>query len=307
VVRARFRQVFGLALIASALFGVACGIDFVGGREDGTSDADASSDGGTRDVALPMACTTLDASCLGALPDIWKPIAIASPACGAGFAPVSLIVNPRNAAGSCACGACQAQGAFTCSGTTAISGGNSCGDSPIAQAQPGKCTQANAQHIMGSPPAAGGSVTCSAPNDAGTGVMVDGLSVCVPGCSADFCGSASRCVIAEGEQACPSGFKLQARAGIGADPGCPACECEAGVPGSCTGNVVAFASNNCTDSGIVKTYAVGTCNVFPSGNYSSVLAAPVPPTPQCFPVAPPSAAALAGDASLLGAKTICCQ
>lgn len=305
----RFRQVFGIALIASGLFGVACGIDFVGSREapGAGGGADASSEGAARDAALPSACVTLDASCLGVLPDIWKPIAVGSPACGAGFTSVSLLANPRTAAGSCACGTCQPQGAFTCAGNTPISGGNTCQDNPIAQAAPGKCTSANAQHIMGAPQKATGSVTCLAANDAGTGAMVDELAVCVPGCSADFCGSASRCVLAEGEQACPSGFKLQGHAGTGADPGCPTCECEAGAPGKCTGNVYAFETGNCADSGTVNSYALGTCNVFSNGNYSSVLAVPVPPAAQCFPVPSTSAPGSLGDASLTGTKTICCQ
>jgi hypothetical protein len=294
-----------VALVASGLLAAACGIDFVGSLEEHAGGADSSTDGAFGDRSLPSSCVTLDASCLGTLPDIWKPISVAAPGCEVGFSSVSLVVNPRNAAGSCACGACRPQGSYTCTGTTAISGGNTCDDSPIAQAPPGTCTNASAQHLRGTPPKASGNVTCFAPNDAGTGPMADELAVCVPGCSANFCGSASRCVIAEGAQACPSGFKLQAQAGTGVDPQCPPCECEAGVPGKCEGTVLAFDNANCPDSGTIKTYAVGTCNTFPSGNYDSVLPMLVPPDASCFAV--PQANALTPDAALVGAKTICCQ
>jgi hypothetical protein len=237
---------------------------------------------------------------------MWKPIAIGAPGCGAGFTSVSLLENARTTAGSCACGACRPTSAFTCAGDVSIAGGNNCGDAPIAQAQNGACKVAHAQHLMAGPPQASGSAACAAPNDAGTGATADSLSVCVPGCEADFCASATRCVIAEGEQACPSGLTLRTHVGTGADPGCPPCECEAGVPGKCTGTVTAFANTTCADSGLVETYGVGTCNQFSSGDYDSVLVKLVPPDASCFPVLADAAAQM-GDASLVGTKTICCK
>ena len=310
----RFRHLFAVAAVAviGAGLAAACGIDLVGSAEPSalgdasteSSRADNGGDGG----GVAAACMTLDASCLGALPAGWQPVSIASGAsgCGIGFQEAALVVNPRAAAGACACGACLPVGSFTCTGTVAVSGGNTCDDPPIANAVPGACTQASAQHIRGTPPKAGGTVDCVAPNDAGSGATsTDALSLCVPGCDADFCASASRCVIAEGEQACPSGFQLRAHAGTSADPGCPPCACEAGAPGTCGGMITAYSSNDCAATGTVNAYAVGTCNTFSSGNYNSVRPTLVPPTPSCFAV--PTAAAPVGDASLVGAKTICCQ
>lgn len=307
-----FRHFFAVAVIAAGLVVAACGINFVGSAESSamgdasTGSSRDDSGGGSDGGGVAPACATLDVSCLGALPAIWQPVSIATTGCGVGFQEATLVVNPRAAAGSCACGACRPVGSFMCTATVAVSGGNTCDDSPIANAVPGTCTQASAQHIRGTAPRAGGSVDCVAPNDAGTGATTtDALSLCVPGCDADFCASASRCVMAEGEQPCPSGFQLRTHAGTSADPGCPPCACEAGAPGTCSGMITAYSSNNCAATGTVTAYAVGTCNTFSSGNYNSVRATLVPPTPSCFPV--PTASAPVGDASLVGAKTICCQ
>jgi hypothetical protein len=223
--------------------------------------------------------------------------------CGAGFTAATLVTNPRLLDGGCACGACATSGAFSCP-PSPISGGNSCNDNPIANAPSGQCTQAHAQHLEAHVVQATGSVACSAPNDAGAGASGDDVTLCIPGCSADFCGGASRCVIAEGEVACPSGFQLFARAGTGVDPGCAPCACDAGAPGDCTGSVTAFETNNCADSGLVHTYAAGTCNVFDNQtNYSSVLVTLTPPDASCTV----ASATVDGDASLVGVKTICCQ
>lgn len=303
----RVRHVLALSLIVAGL-AAACGIDFVGsaplGGADGAADG-PSSDPSDAGATLPRPCATVDAACLGPLPDPWQPIAMGTPGCGAGFTAATLLANPRSGAGSCACGACQPVGSFTCTGTTAVSGGNTCNDPPIADAPPGTCTTATAQHLRGTPPKAGGAIGCFAPNDAGSGVTTDALAVCVPGCAADFCAASSRCVIADGERACPSGFQLRAHAGAAADPGCPPCACEAGLPGTCRGTITAYATSNCTATGLVKTYDVGTCNTFDTGDYHSVLAKLVPPDASCSPV--PTATAPVGDASLVGAKTICCQ
>ena len=289
-------------------FAAACGIDLTGTAEPeaGASSTGSGGDGAIDGGALPTACATLDVSCLGALPSIWKPIALGGPSCSAGFTAAALVTNPSAGSGACACGACRPVNSFTCTGTTAISGGDNCGDSPIANARSGVCTPARAQHLEGAPPKATGMVTCLAPNDAGSGATADPLTACIPtSCSAEFCGGSSRCVVAEGERACPSGFTLRAHAGVAADPGCPPCACNAGPPGTCTGTVTGYESNNCGAGGTVKTYAVGTCNDFGSNDYNSVLVKLVPPDASCSPV--PPKAAVVPDASLVAAKTICCQ
>jgi hypothetical protein len=148
-------------------------------------------------------------------------------------------------------------------------------------------------------------VGCFAPNDAGTGATTDPLTVCVPGCAADYCGLPSRCILADGDLACPAGFTLHARAGTGADPGCAPCSCEAGTPGPCTGTVTVFDNATCSDSGSSATYAIGTCNQFSTqNNYAAVLAQVAPPLVGCTPA---FATGNVGDASLTGVKTICCK
>ncbi len=263
-------------------------------------------DGGADVPTLPQGCTTLDAACLGNLTAGWRPVSVSdASSCGQGFEAGTLVTNARTLAGGCACGACQPVGSFSCAGPVPISGGNGCNDPPIANATPGVCTQASAQHLEAHNVQATGSVTCFAGNDAGAGATTDTLTVCVPGCTADFCGGASRCVLSEGDLPCPSGFTLFAKAGTGADPGCAPCACEAGAPGQCSGTVTGFESASCGDSGLVHGYPVGTCNVFDNQtDYQSVLVTLGAPDASCFAI---DAGSSGGDASLLEVKTICCQ
>jgi hypothetical protein len=207
--------------------------------------------------------------------------------------------------GGCACGACQVTGSYTCTGGVAISGGNGCADPPIAHASPGACAPAQAQHIQATPPAATGPVGCFAPNDAGSGATADPFTVCLPTCSADFCAASNRCIIADGNVACPKGFTLLSRAGTGADPGCPACACKADPPGPCGGTVTVFDNATCTDSGASATYPVNTCHQYSTtAVYQSVLVNLVEPDASCSATRSISSAA---DASLTGIKTICCE
>jgi len=302
VVRPFRGKTWGAVTLAVALGAwVACGFS-----EEGLLDLDA---GAGADVPpLPQGCTTLDAACLGPLPAGWHAVSVTDAgSCGAGFEAGTLLTNPRVEKGGCACGACQPVGSFTCTDPVAISGGNSCNDPTLVNATPGTCTPGKAQHIEAHPIRAGGTVTCVAANDAGSGATTDTLTVCVPGCDVDFCGGPSRCILYEGDVLCPSGFSLFAKAGTGADPGCAPCACEAGAPPNCDGIVTAFESTTCADSGLVHTYALGSCNVFDNQtDYQSVLVTLTPPDASCFPVTPP-APPDPGDASLTGVKTICCQ
>lgn len=288
------RRVF-LVLIAG------CGIS-----EQGLLDVDDGGGVGV-DANLPETCATLDAACLGSPGPDWSPISLTDAGCGSGFTPQSFKTNPRLLDGGCACGACQVTGSFACEASTPISGGNNCTDDPIAQAPPGVCTQAHAQHLEGAvTQATNGTIGCSVSNDAGAGAVGDDVTTCIPtSCTADFCGGGSVCAIAEGEVACPSGFSLFARVGTDVDPFCASCGCDASAPGRCGGNVTGFESNDCTDGGgLVHTYAVGTCNVFDNNtDYSSVLVQLVPPDASCSV----SSATVGGDAGLVGTKTICCK
>lgn len=285
--------------------GLSASLDDGGGR-DGTAaivDGSRTPDGpGDGETGASPACAP-DAGCLGALPTGWRPVGVSDAGCAAGFTAMPLLVNPRLADGGCACGACQTVGSFACSGGVAVSGGDNCADPTLVTVTPGTCAAASAQHVEAHPPQATGSVACTVANDAGTGALTDTLTVCVPGCSVDYCQTAQRCVEAEGDLACPSGFTLLARAGTGADPGCAPCACEAGPPGTCGGTVTVYDNGSCADSGGAATYAVGGCTQYStSSNYQSVLVELVAPDASCS-----AQTAVEGDASLTGVKTICCE
>jgi len=263
-------------------------------------DVDAGAEAGI-DVVQP--CATLDAACLGALDPSWKPVALASGNCPPDFTLEILKTNPRDVQGSCACGACSTIGSFACDAGVPISGGdNNCGDSPFVTVPPGVCTNVTpTQHFRPHAVNATGTVGCFAPNDAGAGAVTDDVALCVPGCAADFCGGASRCVMAPGEIGCPSGFQLFARVGTGADPGCAPCACEAGAPGACGGSATAYFNDGCLSTDDAGVYGIETCNYI-SQQYKSVRVDLIAPDASCAVTGEG-----AGDASLVGEMTVCCQ
>lgn len=273
-----------------------------GGGNDATASTEGSSAGGD-DEGGGQGCSSVDAACLGPLPSGWQPIGLTDGGCGPGFTGATLVTNPRIEDGGCACGACQVVGAFACNAAVSISGGDNCTDPTLVDASPGVCTQAQAQHVEVHPVAATGTVACSAPNDAGFGAAFDELKVCVPGCAADYCSGASRCIAAEDQVPCPTGFTLFAYAGTSADPGCAPCACEAGAPGLCDGSVTVFLDDQCSADASPTVYSVGSCNTN-SVDYNSLRVDLVPPTPTC---SVPGGGSLGGDASLEQVRTICCQ
>jgi hypothetical protein len=278
-----------LGCSVAVAWGVACGLplDGLGASVDasaGDGGIEAGDDAsGSDEGEIPTGCVTLDAACLGAVPAGWQPVSVPD--------------------GGCACGACQIVGAFDCIGAVPVSGGDGCNDPTLVTVAPATCTAAQAQHVEAHPPPAIGTVGCFVPNDAGTGAVTDTLTVCVPGCTADYCGSSPRCVLAEGDVPCPTGFTLLSVAGTGADPGCGPCACDAGPPGICGGTITVYDGGSCT--GGWATYPVGTCNQFSTTvNYESLIVDLVPPTASCSST---STTPGPGDASLLGVHTICCQ
>jgi hypothetical protein len=270
-----------------------------GGGDEATAEA-------ADDTGLPTSCPTVDAACLDGIPAGWEPVVVSDAGCPPAFTPATMFVNPRLADGGCACGACQVIGSFTCSGSVVITSGDGCGDQPpLATADAGGCTLTpGAQHVEANPIDAAGTVACFAANDAGAGAIADPITVCYPGCSADFCAASPRCIVAEGDLLCPAGFVRMATAGTGADPGCATCACEAGPAGACGGSVTVYDNPTCDDSGSSATYAVGTCNQFSTTtNFQSLLVQLAPPDASCTLGASP----VEGDAGLVGVRTICCQ
>jgi hypothetical protein len=294
---------------ALAAWAVACGLPLSGlgaAADGGSPSADVSSEtpAAVNESGPPPACTSLDAACLGPLPSGWQAIALTDAGCAPGFTAAHLVMNPRVEDGGCACGGCRVIGSYDCEGTVAISGGDGCNDPTLVDAAPGTCTPASAQHVEAHPTQATGNVGCFASNDAGTGVTADPLGICVPGCSADYCASSSRCIVAEGTVPCPTGFTLLGLAGTGAEPGCAPCSCTSSAPGDCAGTVTVFDDPACADVDSSATYAMGTCNQYTTtGDYQSLRVDLVPPDASCAA----SIAAGTADASLVEPRTVCCQ
>lgn len=279
--------------------GADAGHDATTGGDATSGDANGDGSSSSHDSGM-QGCATLDAACIGTVPSGWQPVGVSDGGCASGFTAKPMLVNPRLEDGGCACGACQVVGAFLCNTGVDITGGDQCMDPTLVTVTPGTCTQASAQHVQAHVPNATGSVGCTAPNDAGSGVTTDSLNLCVPGCTADYC-AGPRCLVSPGDQACPSGFQLFAKAGTGAFPGCAPCSCEAGPPGACSGTVTVWDSNDCTNDAASATYSAGPCNTY-NNNYGSLRVDLSPPTGTC--TAP---TADEGDASLTGVVTICCQ
>jgi hypothetical protein len=295
--------------ITVGAWAVACGLPANGLLQDlgetGTGDdGGAATEAGDED-SPPSSCPTVDAACLGGIPSGWQPVVLGDGGCPPAFTLAAMQVNPRLADGGCACGACQVVGSFDCSGSVVITSGNICADQPsLAVATPGQCTQAQAQHVQANSIDASGTVVCFAANDAGPGAITDVLDVCYPGCAADFCASSPQCIVAEGDVLCPSGFVRSATAGTGTDPGCAPCACDVGAPGKCGGSVTVYSSSSCDDSGSSATYPVDTCHQFTTaGQFNSLLVQLTPPDASCAV----SESSVAGDASLVGVRTICCR
>jgi hypothetical protein len=193
-------------------------------------------------------------------------------------------------------------GSYGCDAGVAISGGdNNCGDPTLVTVTPGICAAAQAQHVDAHISTATGSVGCFAANVAGAGAVTDPMTLCVPGCGTDYCQGGQRCIAADGELSCPTGYTLLARAGQGSALGCAPCACDAGPPGTCAGTVAVYSDTACSDAGLLAIYQAGTCNEY-SSDYNSLLVQLAAPQPSC--TAPTTAE---GDASLTGVKTICCQ
>jgi hypothetical protein len=218
----------------------------------------------------------------------WQPVGLGDGGCAQGYTTETLVTNPRLADGGCACGPCQVIGSYGC-------------DPPFLTVTPGICAAGQAQHVEAHVSTATGSVGCSAANVAGTGAATDPLTLCVPGCGTDYCQAGQRCIAADGELPCPTGYTLLVRAGQGAETSCAPCTCDAGPPGACTGTVAIYSDTACSDAGLLALYTAGSCNEY-SSDYSSVLVQLAAPPPSCT-----AATAAEGDASLTGVKTICCR
>jgi hypothetical protein len=305
------RHALAIALVtggcAVGTWAVACGLPGNGLLTD-WGETGPGDDGGAEaaDDSPPTSCPTIDAACLGGIPSGWQPVIVSDAGCPPAFTLAAMQVNPRLVDGGCACGGCQVVGSYDCSGNVVVTSGTGCADQPplVPDATPGKCTQAQAQHVEANSIEAGGTVACFAANDAGAGAIADPLAVCYPECTADFCAASPQCIVAEGDVLCPAGFVRTATAGTGADPGCGPCPCGVAPAGNCGGSVTVYSSGSCDASGTSATYPVDTCNQFTTtGVFQSLLVQLTPPDAACTV----DASGMSGDASLVGVHTICCR
>ena len=254
-------------------------------------------------TGVPPACATVDAACLGPLPSGWQPIAVTDAGCDPGFAAATLVMNPRVADGGCACGACQVIGTFACEAGVPVSGGNTCTDPTLVTAVPGACTPAQAQHVEAYPPTrrehrllrrqrrghgrhrrpAHGlhprlhgrllRIPVALHRRRRRPPLSDGLHA--PRDGGDECRSRLRAVLLRGRRS------RQVRR-----------------------DVTVYDNGTCSDSGTWTRYPVGTCNQFSEHDYESLRVDLVPPPGSC---SPSSVTPDPGDASLVQARTICCQ
>ena len=249
--------------------------------------------------SLDASCDGSNVPCLAAVDPRWEPVATTLTGCAAGWSTLTLRTNPRPLDGGCTCTTCTVDADVTCTSAT-VAGGPGCGTGQQL-VEAGACAPFTIKnYVRASPSNPVGPATCAVAVDAAA--ASDSIVLCEPGCSSDYCGAANRCVMTDGDVTCPSGFSPYAHGGATVDPGCPACTCAVNI-GSCGGTATTFEAANCADSGLSMSSALGSCDYIPFAQ-ASVRVDLTPPPVSCVITSP---TASAGDASLVGSRTICCQ
>ena len=307
----------------------ACGLDESGlAPIDGGGDSIVVPEGGADvvadvapDVPLPPSCATTDLSCLGfdaGAPDGWAPyvVALGDAGCPSGdYTGSAWVTNPSVASG-CSC-SCTPSGSWTCPSTLTVKNGLNCGSTSTVN--PNQCTAQTSAHIEVDPVAAtNNNVTCSA--DASAPVTIaESLSLCAPGCDAGAQGlcaqpSGSRCIVAEGVQACPDNSFTQHVVGASATGSCAPCSCDIGAAPSCNAAATVYygygnfpnhtADDKCQTGGQFTTQQLslnGTCQAA-NDFYDSFTVAWTPLGETTC-----TTSGGGGDAGLSSPKTVCCK
>ena len=305
---------------------VACSIDENGllapdAVVDAPSDGsmiDAPKDGGVVDNYVPPVCSTLDASCLGALPAGWEPFAmqvdasaVTCPGDGGQFGEVAYQANPTVTGNSCVCTGCGQGSGWDCSGTL-MGGMANCNAASQAVTGAPYCWVQAGDHAGGTI-ARTGTATCAPSTYFSTTASATPVAGCAPtptACDVDFCGMTNL------------GFKLCARNSAQTDGGCPSslpnsyvvgtnphAQCNAcptctvtNATATCSATITGYTATDCK-TGLIGTGAVnGTCQG-PSPKFGSLQYNATVPVPTCGPTGPTNV----GGAGVVDAPlTVCC-
>jgi hypothetical protein len=311
-----------LAAIAVAVAAVACSLDESGLlAPDGSAldgAADAPHDGGVVDNYVPPVCSTLDASCLGALPSGWEPFAmqvgtssVTCPGDGGQFTETAYQANPTVTGNSCVCTPCGLATGWDCSGT--LTGGMAnCNGASQAVGSAAYCWVQNGDHAGGTVTRTG-TATCSPSTYYATDASATAVAGCAPAptaCDVDFCGMTNL------------GFKLCARNSAQTDGGCPsslpnsylvgtnphaicnACPtCTVSNPNDqCSATITGYMQNDCK-TGLIGTGFLNNGCLGPSPKFASLQYTPTVPVPTCAPTGPTN---VGGTGAVDGPLTVCC-
>jgi hypothetical protein len=255
-----------------------CGIGVVGAAAEGGGQV--PEDGGVAsDAAAPVEAAAPVARCAD-LPPAWGLVAAVAggAACPEGYTAgkTDLYAEPTPRADACTCG-CKLDVPPTCAGGPGASydndNSNSCGSGSSyawASGMSGACATDmwpgpyTTNHDWKFAPATRQGGTCSVAADKHVDRIDFGQtrSACVPnaGCEAapPVPAPAKRCVLADGDAACPAAFTDRSVLAKGYDLACTAA-CACGVEGTCgSGKVTLFQGTNCTGTSF-SIAADGTC------------------------------------------------
>jgi len=304
-----------MVLLASVI--VACGIDENGLEVNDASVSDSSSVDASNDAVkdvvteLPQSCTTLDVSaCVDSgVPDGWAPIVanIASPTCPttADYTVNAYGDNPQ-ADGGCGCG-CATKGSYSCAGTVTYWQQSCTNAETFDASDDGGCYATNGSHDfkMGSATVSDLGAGCTASNTSTPGSTTGDVTVCVPACTADYCGQTGvyhRCIWSATQTACPTPF-TGPKDTIGSPTDVNvACTCGCTInKGSCDATIKLYGGGDTTcGTTSVGSVAVGTCFNSGGGTVDSFYYQPSVPTVACDASAP------APTATFNAPITVCC-
>jgi hypothetical protein len=308
-------------MIVLAVWGAACGLDESGllagdASIDQQAIVDARADGDVvvKDNDVPPVCSTLDASCLGALPAGWEPFAmeldasaVACPGDAGDFATATYETSPVVSGNSCVCTPCTVGTAWDCSATVGVNG--ACNATTKAFGDTQACWTVSGT-TGGGTIARTGTATCAPSTYFATTATATPVAGCAPTqCDVDFCGlgakgfklCARNASVTDGT--CPPSLPVSHVVGANPHAACNACPtCTITNPtATCTATLSGYTSNNCTTGLVGSVSADGTCAT--NTSFNSVLYQPTVPIPMCSPTGPTN---VGGTGALDAPLTICC-
>ncbi len=289
------------------------------------------------DNYIPPACSSLDASCLGAaIPDGWVPVGLVenlTTPCGDAedFEQTDWVANVKLHNGACSCGVCTTTGSWACGGQITVgSGNNGCNSLTDTFSAGPHCTTSvsstGSNQISGTLPTVGGTVNCSSSLNGSQSADTTNARTCKPlQCTTNFCGLANQgfklCVLYNGAASCPAGFTPGLASGSdqidlqqNTKVTCNLCQCSvnnlAGT--NCTAALRTFSSGNCDGDGstngptFMNSYPAQGTTCIPVNNSAmrSIFYQPdSPPDASCNTTTPSGN----GTATFKAPLTVCCK